>query len=100
MVRGEGRQARPLATNINGDIGDMHQVTRRYSGLSTNVDRNIGELSTEDQMVAALLGLKAQQLSGYISDQEFCVRSMHVIWCAGKRNFAASVLRRVTSKKI
>lgn len=55
-------------------------------------------------MVAALLGLKALQLSGQIEPQVFRVRSLHVMWCAQqgsdwrRPDLAENVMRRVTAR--
>ena len=60
--------------------------------------RDISKDSREDAMVAALLGLKAQQLSGQIEPQQFRVTSMHIIWCSQQAGYGEAVARRVDAE--
>ena len=57
--------------------------------------RTIDRASSEDDMVATLLGLKASQLAGMIEPQRFRVESLHVMWCAQRAGHDEAVARRV-----
>ena len=57
--------------------------------------RAIDKFTSEDTMVAALLGLKASHLAGTIEPQRFRVESLHVLWCAQQAGIADAVTRRV-----
>lgn len=51
--------------------------------------------TSEDTMVATLLGLKASQLAGQIEPQRFRVEALHIFWCAQQAGIADAVQRRV-----
>ena len=62
----------------------------KYTGKS-----DITKESSEDAMVATLLGLKALQLQGIIEPQRFRVEAMHIIWCSCEAGIGDAVARRV-----
>lgn len=62
----------------------------------TTIERPaIDKFTSEDTMVATLLGLKAAHLAGQIEGQRFRVESMHIFWCAGQAGITDAVMRRV-----
>ena len=61
----------------------------------SNPTNTIDRESSEDAMVATLLGLKASQLAGMIEPQRFRVESLHVMWCAHRAGHGEAVGRRV-----
>lgn len=72
-------------------MGNFHAIS---NGHINHVNKDSGE----DTMVAPLLLLKAQELSGQIEHQRFRVESMHVIWCSQQAGNADSVAHRVNTE--
>jgi len=77
------REAEAQGTHHMRFIDHNHRHT-------TKIDRH----SSEDTMVATLLGLKASQLAGSIKE-EFRVQCLHVLVCAQQAGLSEAVQRRV-----
>ena len=62
------------------------------------VKSDITKESSEDAMVAALLGLRALQLQGIIEPQRFRVECLHIVWCSREAGIGDTVTRRVNEE--
>lgn len=66
--------------------------------IKYTVKTDITKESGENDMVAALLGLKAQRCAGTIDAQRFRVECLHVIWCAQQSGRGEAVVLRVNNE--